>query len=632
MDPLKPPREEFEKFVAEVAYAIGIGEVPEIERSKRFGYFSAKFHKYRVDAGKLKETVDSLKSRQFKYLTSISVDGLYLNVDLAVEKVAELTFRAVAEMGDKYGFTDECKIGSFLVEHTSANPIHPLHIGHGRNAILGDSLVRLLRFCGNVVQSHFYVDDCGVQVMYAAIGYNAVKKYVDEVLKRTKPDVVIGAIYSAVNAIAEINRLKKELEKEKDDEKRREIINEIDSWISVLKRLIDTEGEVINKLVEVLGQRNIVEEAAELNKRYETGDPEVKKIVREVVELVLKGQRETLARLGIELDSWDYESDIAVWSGEATRVVSELRRRWPQYIDDRGGAVVFRADKFVEDFKLWDVLDLPKFIPPVTLTRSDGTTLYVTRDVAYALWQARRGFDKVIRVISTEQTHEQAHVRIILYALGYEDAAKKLIHYAYEMVNLPGMKMSARRGQYISLDEILDEAVERSADLVKEKNPEIAGIIAERVGVGSVRYAFLSTSPRKPIEFKWETVLNMRQNSGPFLQYTYVRAYSILEKAQEIDLKKVAIPKEILPEERELILKVAEWPSVVREATRALRPDYVAEFLDGLALIFNSYYEKAPVLKTEEPVRSFRLALVNSVKTVLAAGFYILGIPTLTKM
>jgi len=112
----------------------------------------------------------------------------------------------------------------------------------------------------------------------------------------------------------------------------------------------------------------------------------------------------------------------------------------------------------------------------VTLTRSDGTTLYVTRDVAYALWQARQGFDKVIRVISTEQTHEQAHVRIILYALGYEDAAKKVVHYAYEMVNLPGAKMSARRGQYISLDEILDEAAERSASLVKEKNPEVAGL------------------------------------------------------------------------------------------------------------------------------------------------------------
>jgi arginyl-tRNA synthetase len=337
-----------------------------------------------------------------------------------------------------------------------------------------------------------------------------------------------------------------------------------------------------------------------------------------------------LARLGIEIEKWDYESEAAVWSGEAVRVVSELKRRWPQYVESKGGAVVFRADKFVEDFKLWDVLDLPKFVPPVTLTRSDGTTLYVTRDVAYALWQARQGFDKVIRVISTEQTHEQAHVRIILYALGYEDAAKKVVHYAYEMVNLPGAKMSARRGQYISLDEILDEAAERSASLVKEKNPEVAGVIAERVGVGSVRYAFLSASPRKPIEFKWEVVLNLRQNSGSFLQYTYVRAYSILEKAS--DVGKATVPDDMLPEEQELIVKIAEWPGVVREAVAALRPDYAAEHLDGLALVFNSYYEKAPVLKAEEPVRSFRLALVNAVKTVLEAGFYILGIPTLTKM
>jgi arginyl-tRNA synthetase len=408
------------------------------------------------------------------------------------------------------------------------------------------------------------------------------------------------------------------------------LVREIDEWVAVLKRLMDTEGDLINKLVEVLGQRDVAEEAVELNRRYEAGDPEVRRIVREVVDLVLKGQRETLSRLGVEIDKWDYESEVTVWSGEAARIVSELKRRWPQYIEIKGGAVVFRADKFVEDFKLWDVLDLPKFIPPVTLMRSDGTTLYVTRDIAYALWQARQGFDKVIRVISTEQTHEQAHVRIVLYALSYEDVAKKIVHYAYEMVNMPGMKMSARRGQYISLDEILDEAAERSASLVKEKNPEIAGVIAEKVGVGSVRYAFLSTSPRKPIEFKWETVLNLRQNSGTFLQYTYVRAYSILEKAPEVG--KAPVPDEILPEERDLIIKIAEWPGVVRDAVTALRPDYVAEYLDSLALIFNSYYEKAPVLKSEEPVRSFRLALVNAVKTVLETGFYILGIPILTKM
>ena len=630
MDPLRPPREEFEKIVAEVARALSLEEIPPVERTRRYGYFSARFHKYRVDHNRLREVVDSLKNKPTEYLRGISVDGLYLNVDLNIRSVGELVFEALEKMGRRYGFTEECKVGSFLVEHTSANPVHPLHIGHGRNAILGDSLVRLLRFCGNEVETHFYVDDCGVQVMYAAIGYDAVRREAEERARRVKPDVVVGHIYSAVNAVAEINKLKKELSGRLDDEKRRELIREMDEWVAVLKRLMDTEGDLINKLVEVLGQRNVADEAVELNRRYEAGEPEARKIVREVVDLVLMGQRETLSRLGIEIDRWDYESEVAVWSGEATRIVSELRRKWPQYVETKGGAVVFRADKFVEDFKLWDVLDLPKFIPPVTLMRSDGTTLYVTRDIAYALWQARQGFDKVIRVISTEQTHEQAHVRIVLYALGYEDAAKKIVHYAYEMVNLPGTKMSARRGQYVSLDEILDEAAERSASLVKEKNPEIAGVIAERVGVGSVRYAFLSTSPRKPIEFKWETVLNLRQNSGSFLQYTYVRAYSILEKASEV--RKASVPDEILPEERDLIIKIAEWPGVVKDAVTALRPDYVAEHLDGLALIFNSYYEKAPVLKSEEPVRSFRLALVNAVKTVLEAGFYILGIPTLTKM
>jgi arginyl-tRNA synthetase len=630
VDPLRPPREEFEKIVAEVARALSLEEIPPVERTRRYGYFSARFHKYRVDHNRLREVVDSLKNKPTEYLRGISVDGLYLNVDLNIRSVGELVFEALEKMGRRYGFTEECKVGSFLVEHTSANPVHPLHIGHGRNAILGDSLVRLLRFCGNEVETHFYVDDCGVQVMYAAIGYDAVRREAEERARRVKPDVVVGHIYSAVNAVAEINKLKKELSSQVDDEKRRESIREMDEWVAVLKRLMDTEGDLINKLVEVLGQRNVADEAVELNRRYEAGEPEARMIVREVVDLVLRGQRETLSRLGVEIDKWDYESEVAVWSGEATRIVSELRRKWPQYVETKGGAVVFRADKFVEDFKLWDVLDLPKFIPPVTLTRSDGTTLYVTRDIAYALWQARQGFDKVIRVISTEQTHEQAHVRIVLYALGYEDAAKKIVHYAYEMVNLPGTKMSARRGQYVSLDEILDEAAERSASLVKEKNPEIAGVIAERVGVGSVRYAFLSTSPRKPIEFKWETVLNLRQNSGSFLQYTYVRAYSILEKASEV--RKASVPDEILPEERDLIIKIAEWPGVVKDAVTALRPDYVAEHLDGLALIFNSYYEKAPVLKSEEPVRSFRLALVNAVKTVLEAGFYILGIPTLTKM
>jgi arginyl-tRNA synthetase len=632
VDPLKPAHEEFLRLVAGVARELGIRELPEIERTRHqgFGFFTARFHKYRVGQRQLEETVRRVQG-SYEYLSGVSVSGLYLNADLNVRRVAELTLSAALRLGSRYGYTDECRAGSFLIEHTSANPVHPLHVGHGRNAALGDSLARLLRFCGNRVETHFYVNDCGAQVMYAALGYSALKAEIEERAKRQKPDAVIGLVYSAVNAIAGINKLKKELEREQDDERKREIIREIDEWVSVLRRLMDADRDLVGKLVETLGRRDVASEAAELNKRYEAGDPEVRKVVREVVELVLAGQRATLAKLGVEIDHWDYESEIAVWSGEASRVVSELCRRWPQYIERRDGAVVFRADRFVEDLGLREALDLPKFIPPVTLMRSDGTTLYVTRDVAYALWQARRGFDRVIRVISSEQTHEQAHVKILLHALGCAEETRKIVHYTYEMVSLPGVKMSARRGQYVTLDSIIEDASSRSAELARGRDSKIAEEAAEGVGVGSVRYAFLSASPRKPVEFRWEVVLDIRQNSGPFLQYTYVRARSILEKAAGID-GNIVIPDEMLQEEREILMKVAEWPSVVRRAAASLRPDYIAEFLNGLSLLFNSYYEKAPVLKAEEPVRSFRLALVYAVKSVLEAGFYILGIPAVARM
>lgn len=628
MDPLEPALGEFEELLARISTSLGLPGRPEIDFPSKFAFVSARLHKFKVEPSK----VSDLLKGGYKYLRNVRLEGLYINADVDPVILAGELFKAVSAMGDRYGYSSRCAGGKYLVEHTSANPLHPLHVGHGRNAVLGDALARLLRFCGSEVEVHFYVDDCGSQVMYAALGYEAARREVDELIKRgVKPDLAVGYVYSVVNAISEINRLRRLSEGQPDD-KKREILAEIDEWLGVIKRHMDLEPDLVRALTERLGQRDLVAEAAELNRLYERGDEEARRKVREVVELVLRGQRETLARLGISIDYWDYESELAVWNNSAVRLVEELKRRWPTYVEYREGAVVFRADKFVEDFKLREELDLPKFVPPVTLTRSDGTTLYVTRDVAYALWQSRRGADKVIRVISSEQTHEQAHVKIILYALGFREEAKKMVHYSYEMVNMPGMKMSARRGQYVSLDEILDEAAERSAEMVKEKDREVASAIGERVGVGAVRFFYLSASPRKPIDFKWDAVLNMRSNSGPFLQYTYVRAHSILERAGSAPAVPAKIPDVIQPEEGELVVKLAMWPWTVASAARDLRPDYISEYLNSLALLFNSYYEKYPVVKSEEPVRGFRLALVNAVKTVMKNGLGILGVPVLQRM
>ncbi|MEZ0247759.1 MAG: arginine--tRNA ligase [Thermoproteus sp.] len=629
MDPLEQVFSEFDDLLARVASELSLPGRPEADFPSKFAFISARLHKFKADPAKVQEVV---KSARYTYLTNIRVEGLYINADVDPVKLAEALFKAVLTAGDKYGYSRRCPRKKYLVEHTSANPLHPLHVGHGRNAVLGDALVRLLRFCGSEVEVHFYVDDCGSQVMYAALGYDAAKAEVDKMIERgMKPDLAVGYVYSVATAVAEINRLKRAAEG-LPDEKKREVLSEMDEWLGVIKRHMDLEPELVNVLTERLGRRDLFAEAAELNRLYERGDEEVKRKVRGVVELVLKGQRATLERLGVFVDSWDYESELSVWNGAAAQLVEELKRRWPAYIEYKEGAVVFRADKFVEDFKLREELDLPKFVPPVTLTRSDGTTLYVTRDVAYALWQSRRDADEVIRVVSSEQTHEQAHVRIILYALGHREEAKRVVHYSYEMVNMPGMKMSARRGQYVALDEILDEAAERSMEMVKERDREVAAAIGERVGVGAVRFFYLSASPKKPIDFKWDVVLNMRSNSGPFLQYTYVRASSILEKAGSAPTAPAQMPQSIQPEEAELVVKLSMWPWTVASAARDLRPDYISEYLNALAVSFNSYYEKYPVIKSEEPVRSFRLALVNAVRTVMKNGLNILGVPILQRM
>ncbi|MBP1449323.1 MAG: arginine--tRNA ligase [Thermoproteus sp.] len=629
LDPLDPVFAEFEDLLAELTARLGARARPDIDYPSRFGFISARLHRLKVDPAEVSRALADLG--EFKYLSNVRLEGLYLNADVKPQPLADSLFSALKAAGEKYGVSGRCKYGKILIEHTSANPLHPLHVGHGRNAVLGDSLARLLRFCGGEVEVHFYVDDCGSQVMYAALGFAEVEQHVRGIIARgVKPDLAVGYVYSVATAVAEINRLKRAAEAASDEEKRREITAEIDEWLGVIKRHMDAEPELVGALIERLDGRDLAAEAAELNRLYERGDEGARAKVRAVVDMVLRGQRETLERLGISVDSWDYESELTVWSAKAAELVEELRRRWPDYVELREGALVFRADKFVEDLGLREELDLPRFIPPVTLTRSDGTTLYVTRDVAYALWQYQRGVDVAIRVISSEQTHEQAHVRIILYALGHREAAKRIIHYSYEMVNMPGMKMSARRGQYVPLDEILDEAAERSLQIVKERDKESAAAIAEKVAVGAVRYFYLSSSPRKPIDFKWNVVLNMRSNSGPFLQYTYVRAASILEKAG--GMTEPAAPPQMAQEEAELAAKLAEWPRIVAKAAEDLRPDYVAGYLNDLAVLFNSYYEKYPVLKAEEPLRGFRLGLVDAVRIVMRNGLWILGIPVLQRM
>ncbi len=382
-----------------------------IRAPPQYGYLAIPMHGIIREHGNIDEIINSKIIHQLKLINKATLVNGYLNIDINIKSYAGMVLSSITNLGDKYGLSNKCPTGSYIIEHTSANPAKPMHIGHGRNAVLGDSLARLLRFCGASVKVHFYVNDCGDQMPYVGIGYYVAK---DLVLSRInggwKPDDVMGIIYSVTYAVSEIKRLSKQIEQLKNEgkyEDANKLINERDEWVSVINNFMERDKELTEALLKGLGKfEDLPLMVKQWSRAYEEGDEFVRKVIREAVDIVLKGFRITLDRLGISFDSWDFESEVAVDNGGVSRVINELLRKAPQYVERDNGALVFRSDKYAQDLGLWDELKLPRYIPKATLLRSDGTSLYLTRDIAYALWfWDNFKFDKLIRVIGSEQAH-----------------------------------------------------------------------------------------------------------------------------------------------------------------------------------------------------------------------------------
>jgi len=229
-----------------------------------------------------------------------------------------------------------------------------------------------------------------------------------------------------------------------------------------------------------------------------------------------------------------------------------------------------------------------------------------------------------------EQSLAQLQLKIALYALDFEKYADNFIHFAYNLVALPGYKMSSRRGRYITFDEVIDEAVKRAYEEVSKRSPQLSEEekqkIANFVGIGAVRYALVNVDPSKPVVFTWDRVLNFETNSAPYVQYTHARACSILRKAaREPENPAYELLKEKL--ERELVLTLASFPDTFVEATEYLRPNVIADFANSLADKFNTFYNAMPVIKAKPPKLSdARIALTDAIRIVLRNALNLIGI------
>jgi len=574
------------------------------------------------------ENIDLSKTSMIKDVKVAG--GGYINFYVDYEKLSKLAIESALILNTSYGYVKTDVPKKIIVEHTSVNPAGPIHVGTARNSILGDSISRILRARGHKVNTHFYIDDVGKQIAVLVYGY----KMIDQPQPKGKADHWIGLIYAITNCILEIQKLKKQL-KEVPIEDINKIQNKLDDWVIAADDIYERDKILFNTILDKIKKDHSPQDnIAKIMRFYEMEKPEIKSLIRRVVKICLEAYKETYSRVGIYWDSWDWESNL-VWNGSVAQIIDKLKAS--PYYDSTDETALLKIDQIAEAMNLKKIFNVSKKheIPSLVLIRSDGTSLYPTRDIAYSLWKLQQA-DKVINVIGVEQTLIQLQLRVALSLLISPKKAMNLIHYAYELVKVPDFKMSKRRGRYVAFDDILDEAIKRAQLEVNKRSPnlsvELKKGIAEAVGIGAVKYALTEVAPKKQVTFTWEKVLNFEMNSAPFIQYAHARACNILKKAENKSIKpNYALLIENI--EKEIVKKIAIFPEIFIATSKNLTPYIINEYVNDLAAKFNSFYASCPVLNADEDeLKEARLVMVDAVRIVLRNALKLLGIKALERM
>src|SRR3989454_8460064 len=350
--------------------------------------------------------------------------------------------------------------------------------------------------------------------------------------------------------------------------------------------------------------------------------------------MVLAGFEETLRRARIYFDQWDWESEM-LWTGRVSELLDRLKETG--LARSKGGSWELDVGKAVKDYDLREKLGLsPTFeVASLTLTRSDGTSLYPTRDIAYTLYKFEWA-ERVINVIGVEQSLAQLQVKVAVWILGHRKEAMNFHHFPIGLLVLEGQRMSARRGRYVPFDQLMDEAFVRAKEEVDKRSPDLPASvkdsIAERISISAVRYAMLSVEAVKSTNFVWDRALNFEANSAPFINYAYTRALGILKKLGKIE-PATRFERLVEPVERELVLQLAKFPETFATATDTLDPTQLCLYANVLAQRFHEFYEKVDISHlSDEELKRQRAGLVVAVRTVLLAAADLLGLRLAERM
>lgn len=350
-------------------------------------------------------------------------------------------------------------------------------------------------------------------------------------------------------------------------------------------------------------------------KRIEDGDEEATRIFGWFKGITLREAQDMYARLDVTFDSYAGES---FYNDMLPGVIDELEI--DDLLEESDGAQIVRLDE--DD------------LPPAVLLKSDGATLYLTRDVACAEYRKETyDFYRNLYVVAYQQNLHFRQLFALLKKMGYE-WADQCEHVAFGMVSFEDQALSTRHGNVIRLKDVLDRAVEKTLEIINEKTPDLENKdeVAEAIGVGAMLYSTLAQSRIKDISFSFDRVLNFEGETGPYVQYTHARAVSVLQKAPK-DLPEPDMSALETPAAVAVMKAVGKFPEAVRQAAEKNEPFYVTRSVTDLAQAFNRYYYDTKIIRPDDPAgTAARLLLTRVVRDVIRRGLSLLGIKAPDRM
>ena len=484
--------------------------------------------------------------------------GGYFNLKISRKYLEEKVLPEILDKKEKYGAPSIGEGKTVVLDYSSPNVAKPFHIGHLGTTVIGHAIKKLHEFAGYNCIGINHLGDWGTQFGKLIVAYK---------LWGDREQIEAGGIDKLVELYVRINNTIK--------------------------------GDEENGIP---AREDLAEQSRAEFHKMEIGDEENIALWKWFVKISLDEYQKTYKQLDIEFDSYNGES---FYTDKMPAQVQRLRDMGLMKLDD-GASVV----------------DLePYGMPPCLILKRDGSTLYPTRDIAAAVYRKENyDFEKCIYVTSNQQILHFEQWFKVVELMGY-DWFDKLVHVPYGTVSLNGAKLATRTGNVVLLKDLFAAAIEKAKGIMEEKNPELRGRddIAEAVGVGAIVFYYLTNNRIKDINFNLEDALSFDGNTGPYVQYTYARTCSVLEKVKENCGGKVVITCD---EEADLIKTLSQYEEKVLTAIRDYEPSVIARYILDVAAAFNKFYHNCQILSAEDNnVRGTRILITEATKNVLGSAF-----------